>query len=196
VAALAVVLAAAWFGRAPLLTAAARFLDVSEPPRQVDYVLVLGGGRETRPFVAAALYRAAMTRQVLVIRSRPEVEPDGRIRPTEEEVVRRVLGAHGVPDNAIQSLGEDCNSTRDEAAALARFLESRPSATVAVITNDLHTRRARAIFRKALGERAADIHFVAAPTDGFNATNWWQFEEGFATYAAEYVKLTIYHLSN
>jgi hypothetical protein len=33
------------------------------------------------------------------------------------------------------------------------------------------------------------VHFVAAPTDGFDADNWWRSEAGFTCYATEYVKL-------
>ena len=46
-----------WVFHVRLLEAAARFLDVSEPPRSVDAIVVLGGGVDTRPFAAAALIR-------------------------------------------------------------------------------------------------------------------------------------------
>ena len=43
-------LAVAWTGRAWLLPRAARWLNVGQAPRRCDYVLVLPGGEETRPF--------------------------------------------------------------------------------------------------------------------------------------------------
>jgi uncharacterized SAM-binding protein YcdF (DUF218 family) len=166
----------------------ARFLDVSEPARPVDYVLVLGGGSDSRPFVGAALFKAGLARKVLVprVRAAPEVR-DGLL-PPEEEVVRRVLRARGVPPGAILLLPGECASTADEARALKAFLEGHSDASVAVVTHGFHTRRARALFRRTLGGRAA-LSFVAAPTDGFDAGNWWRFEAGVRTYAAEYVKL-------
>jgi hypothetical protein len=45
-----------------------------------------------------------------------------------------------------------------------------------------------------LGERAAQVHFVGVPLDGFDETNWWHFESGFSTYLSEYAKLAFYFL--
>jgi uncharacterized SAM-binding protein YcdF (DUF218 family) len=73
-----------------------------------------------------------------------------------------------------------------------RFLQAEPGTTVAVVTSDFHTRRARAIFRRVLGERMERVHFVAAPTDGFGASDWWECEEGTITYLNEYAKLAFY----
>ena len=44
------------------LPAAGRWLDVGESPRISDYCLVLSGDYESRPFVAAALYRRGFVR--------------------------------------------------------------------------------------------------------------------------------------
>jgi uncharacterized SAM-binding protein YcdF (DUF218 family) len=173
------------------LPAAARFLDVSEPPRRVDYALVLGGGSGTRPFVAAALFKAGLARRILVPRVKPAPEVRDGLAPADHEVMRRVLRARGVPAEAILLLGEECDSTADEARALGAFLAAEPPARVAVVTNGYHTRRARSIFRRALGESAAALVFVAAATDGFDETNWWRFESGVRTYANEYVKLAV-----
>ena len=55
-----------WIAYPCLLRAAARWLDVGEPPRRADYVMLLGGDKETRPFVAAALVSEGWARRVLV----------------------------------------------------------------------------------------------------------------------------------
>ncbi len=180
--------------RGRLLPAAARFLDVSEPPRVVDAVMVLGGEPNTRPVVAAALVRAGFARRALVPTVR--ILPGGRgdLAPPEHEVIRRVLRARGVPDGAVVTLPCEVSSTRDEARALNRFLDAEPDTAVAVVTNGLHTRRAGMVFRRELGGRAARVHFVAAPTDRFGADNWWRSEEGFDCYVTEYLKLTYYGL--
>jgi uncharacterized SAM-binding protein YcdF (DUF218 family) len=183
-----------YLARGRLLPAAARFLDVSEPPRRADAVMVLGGGAATRPFVAAALVRAGLARRALVPRVRPSPEGDEGLTLPEDEVIRRALRARGVPDEAVVTLPGEVDSTRDEAQALGRFLEAEPDARVIVVTNGFHTRRARMLFRHALGERLARVHFVAAPTDGFGAEDWWRHEEGFRCYAGEYFKLAYYGL--
>ena len=60
------VLLGLYLARAELLPPVARFLDVSEPPVVVDDVMVLGGGSDTRPFIAAALVKSGKARQVLI----------------------------------------------------------------------------------------------------------------------------------
>lgn len=176
-----------------LLPPVARFLDVSEAPAPADDVLVLGGGNSTRPFVAAALVKAGLAGQVLLCPDvlLPEAE-DGIVSP-ECEIDRRVLLARGVPPERITLLeGGPCTGTFDEAQALARYLESRPGHTVLVVTTTWHTRRSRMVLRRVLGDRARGLRMVGAPTDGFDATDWWRYEEGAVAYGTEYVKLAGY----
>jgi uncharacterized SAM-binding protein YcdF (DUF218 family) len=109
-------------------------------------------------------------------------------------VIERILVARGVPGEAIVLLDGECASTGDEAEALARFLDSHPDGSVAVVTNPYHTRRARGAFRRVLGDRASGVHFVAAPGEGFGAGDWWHSEDGFKTYAREFAKLAYYQL--
>jgi uncharacterized SAM-binding protein YcdF (DUF218 family) len=175
-----------------LLPAAARFLDVSEPPRAVDCVMVLGGGSETRPFVAAALVKAGLAKRVLLATARNAPEVQDGVFPPEHEIARRVLVGRGVPAEAVVVLPGECDSTIDEAHALGRFLDREPGVSVAVVTSGYHTRRARGLFRKVLGRRMAGVMFVAAPTDGFDETNWWRYRAGVRTYLNEYVKLAFY----
>jgi uncharacterized SAM-binding protein YcdF (DUF218 family) len=190
---LAVVLALYLF-RAPLLTALARFLDVSQPPEKVDYVLVLGGDVNVRPFVAAALYQHGLAGKVLVPVMKPGPEELAEGTPPGHEVTRGVLRARGVAEADILLLDGEVTSTRDEAASLARFLEDHPSSSVAVVTTNYHTRRARGIFRKVIGDRAARLIFVAAPTEGFDSHDWWQSKTGAKIYLTEYTKLVYYTL--
>jgi uncharacterized SAM-binding protein YcdF (DUF218 family) len=67
---------------------------------------------------------------------------------------------------------------------------------VAVVTTGYHTRRARRTFRQVLGADAARVRFVAAPTDGFDETNWWRSEQGVRCYLTEYVKLGLHLLKD
>lgn len=180
------------WSRASWLTWSARFLDVADPPPRADCVMVLGGGSDTRPFVAAEWFLRGKTSALLVptVSVPPELV-EGAILP-DHEVIRRVLLAQGVPPQAITLLPGECSSTRDEARALAAYLTSRPGVSVAIVTNSLYTRRTRSIMRRQLGANAQRVFFIAAPTDRFDPTNWWQLEEGFQCYATEYVKLVAY----
>jgi uncharacterized SAM-binding protein YcdF (DUF218 family) len=173
-----------------ILTGAGRWLDVGEQLRSpVDCVMVLGGEANTRPFLAAAIFRAGYARRVLI----PEVvEPSSDVEgaiPAEHEMMRRVLLKRGVPPDAIQQLDGPVDSTRDEAVALREYLASNPKSSVAVVTSNFHTRRARLIFRRLHPAHRDQIHFISCPTDGIGPDNWWQFKDGIVWYAAEYAKL-------
>lgn len=177
-----------------LLPPLAWFLDVSEAPRRCDYVFVLGGGAETRPFVAAALVRAGLAHSALVptVKLSPEVL-DG-LWPAEHEITRRVLIARGAPAANIRLLPGECASTLDEAHALAAVLKAEPEGTVAVVTHAYHTRRARMLFRRVLGPDLVRVSFVAAPVDEVDPGRWWRSEIGFVLYVNEYLKLVLYSL--
>jgi len=186
-----VTLGALYYGRSAWLPGVGQFLDVGQPPTRVDYVYVLGGGTDSRPFAAAALYDAGLAGKVVLPSVQAAPEADQGVRPPEQKQTRRVLTARGVPETAIELLpeSETVRSTRDEAAALARFVQARPGCTVAVVTHNYHTRRARMIFTRALAERADQLCMVGIGTDYFDATNWWQSADGFRTFLSEYIKL-------
>lgn len=187
--ALLAILAAVYLTSGLWLPLVGHFLDVSEPPGQDDVVFILGGGAETRPFVAAALVKAGHAKRVLV--ARVKAPPPGRapLALQEQDVMTRVLRLRGVPADSIVLLPDECDSTLDETYALARYLDREPAQRVTIVTNDFHTRRARLLFSRVLGERMSRVRFVAAPTDGFDADSWWQSEDGVVTYTTEYVKL-------
>lgn len=188
----AAILAGLFLGRGQFLPWAARWLDVGQPPRRGDYVIVLGGNVAVRAFVAASLIRLGLARQALVthVASSPEVEQ--KILPPEHEVAIRILRHRGVPGGDILLLGRNNRSTYDEAVALAEFLASAPDARVLVVTNHYHTRRARWIFSQVLGEQMAQVAFVSAPTEEFQRDTWWQSDRGFSAIVGENLKFGFY----
>ncbi len=176
--------------RQSLLIAAGRWLDVSSPLNEpVDYVLVLGGGAISRPFVAAAILRAGLAKKVLIQQFEESHDVRDGIALLESDMIRQVLLRSGVSAEAIVDLDAVVDSTESEAHCLARFLEEHPGAQVAVVTSDFHTRRTRLLFSRSCRSHAQNVHFVGAPTDGFDASNWWHFEDGFKLYLFEYLKL-------
>jgi uncharacterized SAM-binding protein YcdF (DUF218 family) len=179
-------------GRNRVLVAAARFLDISEPAKPTDYVMVLGGDMQTRPFVAAAIMNAGLAPKAIVAKIKASGDAVDGIVLAEQEMIRSVLVHQGVSPNAIVLLDHECASTFDEASALAEFLQAEPNSSVTIVTAGFHTRRARLVFRKILGKRAANLRFVGVPTDGFSESNWWHFESGLRFYLNEYLKLAFY----
>ncbi len=152
--------------------------------------MVLGGGSTTRPFVAAAqIVQAGLAKKILVPRfGHSQVVREG-VADAEDEANRQVALRLGVSSDSIVQLDSVVDSTETEAKSLAEFLDSHPEALVAVVTNDFHTRRTRLLFSRACGDRAKQLRFVGAPTDDFDATNWWKFENGVVLYLNEFLKL-------
>jgi uncharacterized SAM-binding protein YcdF (DUF218 family) len=187
--ALVVVMFVAFLARAWWLPLVGRFLDISEPPAKVDAVIVLGGGVHTRPFVAAALVKTGRAQRVLLATIKAPYRSAEGFGVPEHEITKKILLARGVPAEQIVQLAGECNSTEDEANALARFLDQEPGLRVAVVTSNFHTRRTRLLLARVLGQRMQQITFVGAPTDSFDAETWWQDEEGVVTYSTEYLKL-------
>jgi uncharacterized SAM-binding protein YcdF (DUF218 family) len=172
--ALVLLLTAFYLTRGWTLPAWGRWLDASEPPHRADYAMVLTGGENTRPFVAAGMHKNNLVGGILIARMRLMPDQVDGIVPPESDLIRSTLIDRGVPAEKVIILPGEINSTADEALALARFLDDHPNRTVAIVTNDFHTRR--------------------APTDDFSADNWWHSEAGFMTYLGETVKSTAYAL--
>ena len=178
--------------RTPLLIAAACFLDVSQPLAPCDYVMVLGGDHQTRPFLAASLVERGLARNVLIPQAQLAGDVQDGLTPAEHDLMRAVLVRQGVPPESIQVLDGTVASTFDEAHALRRFLAQRPGARVTIVTSSFHTRRTRWIFFRILGSQAASLQFAGAPHDRFHERNWWRSEDGVASYLLEYLKLAGY----
>ncbi len=191
----AVVLVTCWATHPRLLRAAANWLDVGERPRAADYVMVLNGGEDSRPFAAAALVKAHWARRALVAETAPSPDVIDGIVPPYHEVNRRVLVNRGVPAADVAILPGAAATTYDEAVALAAFLQQHPHARVLVVTNDCHTRRSRWVFARVLGDRAGQVSLVSAPSDEFPMDRWWQSQVGLLSIATEYPKLAFYAAS-
>jgi uncharacterized SAM-binding protein YcdF (DUF218 family) len=178
-----------------VLVGLARWLNVGAHPEKTDYVLVLNGDPNARPFVGAALVTSGLASKALLVPVKKSNNSAASM-PESHEAARQVMMLRGVPANKIVEAPGDCATTFDEAAALSRFLQmpSELSSTVTLVTSHFHTRRARWIFRQVLGQDAKRVRIVAAPVDGFDESNWWRVEDGFVTYATEYLKLVFYWL--
>lgn len=177
----------AYHQREPILAAAGQWLNIAEPLREpVDYLFILGGDSDTRPFAAAAIVKSGLARQVLLART---PQDDGSLSLPHHELLRQVLLQRGVPVDAILELPREVASTGDEASALQDFLSLHPGKSVAVITNDYHTRRARMLFRRHLGAKMAQVLVIGTPTERFKSSNWWHYEQGVKIYLNEYIKM-------
>jgi uncharacterized SAM-binding protein YcdF (DUF218 family) len=152
--------------------------------------MVLGGGPDTRPFAAAAIYRAGLARKVIVSDAEESQKEDSC--PSEAELTRQVLLRRQVPAGDILVVGPRNASTYDEARRLSAFLQTHPAGRVVIVTSDFHTRRAAWIFRQCLAGQPVEVAVVGVPNERFELATWWRNEKGFVTVLGENVKLLAY----
>ena len=89
-----------------------------------------------------------MAAPTTILIAQPELPPTAQMGLTVPEFVtaRQVLLKLGVPETAIQMLGTNVTSTRDEALALKAWVMANNAHSVVIPTDLFHTRRARWIF--------------------------------------------------
>jgi uncharacterized SAM-binding protein YcdF (DUF218 family) len=180
-----------WITRGWILPAMGRWLDVGVPPQRADYVMILNGDENTRPFAAAALIKSGWAAHALMSQVRPlpgKVEND---RFSSNVLIRQVLLQRGVPEEKITLLPGSAATTFDEALSLATFLESHPGAKVLIVTNHFHTRRARWIFARTLPS-SVEFSMISVPCETFDLNTWWKTEYGWTSVSSEYFKLAFY----
>jgi len=169
-----------------------KWLDASVCPVSADYAFVLPGEENSRPFVAALLFRKGVIRGVLIPKNAPTPAEVGKVLPGAAEVIRGVLLRRGVPEDAIRVIGSETASSWDDLALLAQFVRAHPDVTVLVITNSFHTRRCQWILNRQLGPESGRVKLVAAPVEWYDGRRWYESREVATTMASEYLKLAFY----
>lgn len=175
-----------------MLSGFARWLDVGERARPVDYLVVMPGDEKTRPFAAAAFYRAGLAGEFVIPTPARRPEQVDGILPETAEVIRRVLIARGVPENRIHLLEGASDKTMDDARLVARFLKEFPDSRMGVITSDYHTRRTRFVFQKVFPDRLQRLSVFSVPSEQFEMAHWWKSSRGTRVILSEFLKLGLY----
>ena len=174
---LVVLLSTIYYLRSPVLAGLATAWIVNEPLAKADAIVVLGGGLEYRPFAAARLFREGVSQRILV--TQPELSPTaqaGLVVP-EFDLARQLLLTNGVAPGAIQALGTNVTSTRDEALALAAWVRLNHARSVLIPTDVFHSRRVRWIFQRAFCDTPVEVHVLSVAVPGYDAHNWWKHED-------------------
>ncbi len=182
-------------GSSGWLTSIARWLDIGSRPSNVDYVVLLPGDENVRPFVAAALIKAGLARDILLPQNFPSPAVQDGIAAPNHEVTATVLERRGVPADRLRVLDMKSDGTIDDALATREVLDLEPEARVAVVTSFYHTRRARMSFRAVYGSRADTFLYVSAPVTDITVDNWWESDPGTQMIVTELVKVAIYWVS-
>ncbi|MEJ5340845.1 MAG: YdcF family protein [Thermogutta sp.] len=170
----------------------ASWLDVSGPVRRADYAMVMGGGVENRPVLAAVLYRKRWVDRILISEIRPIPSRTRPLIPAEHELTKALLMRLGVPEDRIVLLQGNHAATFHEITSLRDVLAESPSVRVIIVTDSLHTRRTAWSVRHLLGPMADRVTFVGAPSERYDLRRWWQSGDGFFMVTSEYLKLFSY----
>lgn len=153
-----------------------------------DIAVVLAGSYD-RTLYAADLYNKGIVRRVVI--SRPVAEPEqlhlaarGISIVPEEDTHKRILLKLGVPETAIDFLPGRSVNTRDEAAALSDYLQSRDWKAIA-ITSPYVVRRASLIFAHRFPQ--GQVRVVGTPYEEFD-WRWWESPSSARAVVLELVK--------
>ncbi|MFL6500245.1 MAG: ElyC/SanA/YdcF family protein [Candidatus Udaeobacter sp.] len=92
------------------------------------------------------------------------------------------LQAEGISADLIQAVPariSERDRTYSAARALSAWLSEHHSRVHAinVLTQDVHARRTRLLFERALGEHTA-VGIIAVPNPDYDAKHWWRYSEG------------------
>ena len=166
---------------------------VVDSPQPADAILVLAGETEQRPAKGLQLLSQGLAPRMFL-----DAPADSRIyRWSQLELAQQYLDA--LPDSPRLAACPIAGlSTRDEARDVVDCLTASRARTgvqirrILLVTSDFHTRRALAIFRRAI----PDVQFSAAAAYDANqyGTRWWQHRQWAKTFFDECVRLVWWHM--
>src|SRR6266481_711919 len=101
---------------------------------------------------------------------------------TSASVGADLLKKAGVPDQSLQMVPSrvmDRDRTYGSAVALRNWFRDHNMAVsgIDVVTEDLHARRTRLLFQKALGDKLT-VGVIAIANPDYDAKHWWSYSEG------------------
>jgi uncharacterized SAM-binding protein YcdF (DUF218 family) len=178
------------------LAAVGNFLVVRDKLEPADIIFVLNGDPTVRPGHAAALLRQGMGKKVVIARAEDSEGVQFGAYPNVTDTNIIMLKSLGVPDGSIVQLRPPggVKHTKDEADALLGYTREYGIHSVIIVTSDLHSRRARFIFKKVLAGSPVRVMLAPISDRKYGADNWWKQEEGLIGCQNEYLKLVYYHL--
>ncbi len=192
---LATLCAVAWIERGALLRDAADIWIVSDRITPADAVVVLGGGIDVRPFVAADLYAKGLVKKVLL----SEVEEGRSVNigavTGHTEGNRKVLLELGVPESAIETFGKANKNTREEAVSLKDWTDRNVVSALIIPTEIFAARRVRWMFRREFAGTGVRIEVPSFdPQRLYTRVEWWKTEDGMLAFQNEILKYFYYRL--
>jgi hypothetical protein len=192
---LAVLCGGAWIEREAIFRGAAELWIVSDQITPGDAAVVLGGGIDLRPFIAADMYAKGLVKKVLV--SQVDEGPSVVIAelPSHTEANRMVLRKLGVPSSAIETFGTANKNTFEEAAALRVWASRNAGLSFIIPTEAFSARRVRWIFSHTFAGTGVSVEIPSFdPPTEYRSAEWWKTDTGIISFQNEILKYLFYRL--
>ena len=169
------------------------WLVVADPLTESDAIVVLSGVVPYRAIGGARLYQEGWAPEVWLTRATASGEYQAMAELGIEQLIdadynRQVLERLGVPAEAIRSISTPVRNTLDEIRATADMLSETGGESVIIVTSPYHTRRSRALWRRAVG-RSPRLSIQPAHEDPFEPARWWRSSSDIGLVAKELLGL-------
>lgn len=169
------------------------WLVVADPLTESDAIVVLSGAVPYRAIGGARLYQEGWAPEVWLTRATASEEYEAMAELGIEPLIdadynRQVLERLGVPAEAIRAIPTPVRNTLDEIRATADMLSETDGESVIIVTSPYHTRRSRALWRRAVG-RSPRLSIQPAHEDPFEPARWWRSSSDIGLVAKELLGL-------
>jgi uncharacterized SAM-binding protein YcdF (DUF218 family) len=152
-------------------------------PVNSNLLVVEGWVHEYATRVAAEEFRNGSYQRVFTTGG-PEEGTGGYVNDyqTEASVGADLLRKDGIPNDLVQmvpSRVKDRDRTYGSAIAFRNWLHEHNFSlrSVNVLTEDVHARRTRLLFQKALGDNVK-VGIISVPSPDYDAKHWWRYSQG------------------
>lgn len=168
------------------LAAIGYWLHQPEQLRQVDAVVVLGGGNSERLRQGVTLYQQGLTPEIW---HTGDIVWPGQTISDARSATRQAI-AQGIPAEAVHLL--TTTSTWEDGEQVAAFAQQRQIDSLLLVTDWWHSRRALCALHHHMDD-SVTIYFSPA-SSSFGPTTWWHSETGRTMVTRELLKSGYYWL--
>ncbi len=171
------------------LTALGGFLIVSTPVEPADLVVVLGGGGTGRLDRGIELLRHGYSKSQKLAITGGSIGTDLVAEGTWAGLGGKYAIDKGVPPRDLL-LADWTESTYDDAQAIKELMQERGFASLILVSDEFHMRRAMWTMGKAMP--AVRLVASPAPSPALSVDRWWTRERELLYVIQEYIKLGMY----
>ena len=175
---------------------AGSWLVVEDELQPADAIVVLMGSPADRMLEAYEIYNSGYADKVLMVNTHvPAAEmlaERGVHLKSNAEISREIGLGLGFPEEVINILPGEAQSTRDEAGVIVSYLrDNNEIDEIILVTSSYQTRRYSAIFKRAFSALDNPPGIIAAPSRfcEFNAERWYTDRQSAKRVVMEYLRL-------